>query len=132
MNIKIISFLLLLVIILTTGCGETIKSTWKNQTLTIDGDSHDWEGLPYNLNLTDQKIKVGLEIVGMTEEEKDKLEVEMEERRSEMQDGNTGGRSGGGRRGGMRGSGNRGGGSMPKLPDMDGEEYWIAVKMAKK
>ena len=87
---------------------------------------------PFYLNLSDQKIKVGLEIVGMTEEEKENLQTEMEERRGSMQGGNMEGRSGGGKRGGMRGGGKRGGGNQPQMPDMDGEEYWISVQMAKK
>jgi len=273
MNRKIISFFLSLVLMMTAGCGEKIESTWKNQMLTIDGDSQDWEGLPlqyqedmkivygivnddvtvnfvirfnderlarmfsmrgftfwlngedsekkligihyrddamrnkvlanernrsrvqeqeeqpplqsikpngkftlakndtltkilisdlpafeaaaaskdgifcyefsipltsmdgspYYLNLSDQKnIKVGLEIVGMSEEEKEKLKAEMEERQNSMKGGNMGGRSGGGMRGGMRGGGKHGGGSRPQMPDMDGEEYWISVQLAKK
>ena len=273
MNIKIISFLLSLVVILTTGCGEKIESSWKRQTLTIDGDGQDWEGLPllykedmkivygivndgetidfmirfndqnlarlfsmrgftlwlndrdsdekligihyrddamrdnfmaegrkrsraqepqeysllqsgklmgkftlakndsitaalisdfksfgavaaskdgifcyefsipltsvdgspYYLNLADQEIiNVGLEILGMSEEEQDKIKAEMEERQGSMQDGNKGGRSGRGKGGGTRGGGKRGGANRPQMPDMDGEEYWISVQLAKK
>jgi hypothetical protein len=90
------------------------------------------DGSPYYLNLSDQKIKVGLEIVGMTEEEKENLKAEMEERRGSMQGGNMGGRSGGGRKGGMRDGGKRGGGSRPQMPEMDGEEYWISIHLANK
>jgi hypothetical protein len=272
MYIRITSFLLSLAVLLTTGCGEKIESTWKNQTITIDGDGQEWEGLPlryqeemkivygivndnmtidfmirfndtslasmfsmrgftlwlneedsenkligihyrddsmrdkyrgerghrprgqvqeeqpslqslkpkgkftlaqndsattlpvediisfkaaadakdgifcyefripltsmdgspYFLNISNQKtIKVGLEIVGMSEEEQEKLKSEMEERRSSMPDGNMGDRSGG-MRGGTRGGGKRGGGNRPQMPDMDGEEYWISVQIAQR
>jgi len=59
MYIKFISFLLSLVVILTTGCGETIQSTWKTQALTIDGNSEDWEGLPLQYQ-EDMKIIYGI------------------------------------------------------------------------
>lgn len=90
-------------------------------------------GSPYDLNkFNDGSIKVGLEIVGISEEEKEMLEAQMEERRSEMQGGSRGGgRSGGGMRGGMRGGGRPGGDGRPQMPDMDGEEYWTSVKLAK-
>jgi hypothetical protein len=92
-------------------------------------------GSPFYLKtLTDGSIKVGLEIVGMSEEEQEKLKEEMEERRSAMEGGSRGGpgRSGmqGGARGGRRGGGMRGGDSRPHMPDMDGEEHWISVKLA--
>ena len=91
------------------------------------------DGSRYYLNLADQKIfNVGLEIHGMSEEEQDKIKAEMEERQGSTQDGNMGSRSGGGKRGGMRGGGKRGGGNRPQMPDMDGEEYWITVQIAKK
>ena len=54
----------------------------------------------------------------------------MEERRSAMQGGNA--RSMGGMRGGRRGAGRPGGGDRPQMPDLDGEEYWISVQIAKK
>jgi uncharacterized membrane protein YgcG len=89
-------------------------------------------GSPYDLNkFNDGSIKVGLEIVGISEEEKEILEAQMEERRSVMQGGSRGGgRSGGGMKGGRRGGGKRGGGNRPQMPDMDGEDYWISVKLA--
>jgi hypothetical protein len=91
------------------------------------------EGSSFYLNLSNQNtIKVGLEIIGMSEEEQEKLKAEMEERRNLMQSGDMGGRSGGGKRGGMRGGGKRGGGNQSQMPDMDGEEYWISVLLAKK
>lgn len=91
------------------------------------------EGSPYYLNISNQKIiKVGLEIVGMSEEEKENLKAEMEERQKSMQGGDMGGRSRGGMKGGMRGGGKRGGGNRPQMPDMDGEEYWITVQLAVK
>ncbi len=268
MNLKIISFYLSLVLVLTAGCGEKIKSTWKNQIVTIDGDGQEWENLPlqyqedmkiiygivnddvtidfmirfnderlarmfsmrgftlwlneegeeqkqigihyrddsmrhrfmaerrdryrerdqdeqisselpkpkgkftlakndslttiplrdittfeaaadskdgifcyefsipltsaegspYYLNISNQKtIKVGLEIVGISEEEKENLIAEMDERRKSMQGGKVSGRGRGGMKGGMRGGGNR-----PQMPDMDGEEYWITVQLAVK
>lgn len=77
MKLKFFSFYLSLVLVLATGCGEKIESTWKNQELTVDGNGQDWEGSPYYLNLSNQKtIKVGLEIVGMSEEEKENLKAE--------------------------------------------------------
>jgi hypothetical protein len=82
-----------------------------------------------------QNIKVGLEIPGLSEEEKERINEEMEERRSAMQGGNTGARGMGGKqsgmRGGRRGGGRSGGGDRPQMPDMDGEAYWISVKLAK-
>jgi hypothetical protein len=90
-------------------------------------------GAPYYLNLTGQiKIKAGLEIVGMSEEEKENLKAEMEEQRNSMKGENVGGRRGGSMRGGIEGGGRRGGGKRPQMPDMDGEEYWISVQLAKK
>lgn len=90
-------------------------------------------GFSENFNLsTDGSIKVGLEIVGMSKEEKEIMEAQMEERRNAMQGGGRGGgRSGGGLKGGMRGGGRPGGGERPQMPDMDGEEYWISVNLAK-
>ncbi|MCK4558761.1 MAG: hypothetical protein KAV45_03185 [Calditrichia bacterium] len=133
MKLKFFSFYLSLVLVLTTGCGEKIESTWKNQAFTIDGNGQDWEGSPYYLNISNPKtIKVGLEIVGMSEEEKENLKAEMEEQRKSMQEGDMGGRGRGGMRGGMRGGGIRGGGNRPQMPDMDGEEYWITVQLAVK
>ena len=91
------------------------------------------EGSPYYLNISNQKIiKVGLEIVGMSEEEKENLKAEMEERQKSMQGGDMGGHGRGGMKGGMRGGGKRGGGNRPQMPDMDGEEYWITVQLAVK
>ena len=133
MNLKIISFYLSLVLVLTAGCGEKIKSTWKNHIVTIDGDGQEWERSPYYLNISNQKIiKVGLEIVGMSEEEKENLKAEMEERQKSMQGGDMGWHGRGGTKGGMRGGGKRGGGNRPQMPDMDGEEYWITVQLAVK
>ena len=91
------------------------------------------EGSVYYLNPSNQKtIKVGLEIVGMSEEEKENLKAEMEEQRKSRQGSDMGGRGRGGMKGGMRGSGMRGGGNRPQMPDLDGEEYWISVQLAKK
>ncbi|MEE9117208.1 MAG: hypothetical protein V3U02_01260, partial [Calditrichia bacterium] len=99
----------------------------KNDSLTSA------EGSPYYLNISNQKIiKVGLEIVGMSEEEKENLKTEMEERQKSMQGGDMGGHGRGGMKGGMRGGGKRGGGNRPQMPDMDGEEYWITVQLAVK
>lgn len=77
MKSKIFLFYLSLLLVLSTGCGEKIESTWKNQELIVDGNGQDWEGSPYYLNISNQKtIKVGLEIVGMSEEEKENLKAE--------------------------------------------------------
>jgi uncharacterized membrane protein YgcG len=86
-------------------------------------------GSPHHLKTSDlQQIKVGLEIAGMSEEEKENLKAEMEDRRGSMQGSGKGGRGMGGMRGGGRRGG--GGGNRPQMPDMDGEEYWISVKLA--
>ncbi len=89
-------------------------------------------GSPYYLKkLTDGSIKVGLEIIGISEDEKEKIKAEMEEQRSAMQGRSRGGPGMGGMKGGRRGGGMRGGGNRPQMPDMDGEEYWISVQLAK-
>jgi hypothetical protein len=93
-------------------------------------------GSPFYLNKNNsQTIMVGLEILGMSEEEQEKLKADMEERRSAMQGGSRGnpgmGGMQGGMRGGRRGGGMRGGGSRPQMPDLDGEEYWISFVLAK-
>ncbi len=60
------------------------------------------EGSPYYLNISNQKtIKVVLEIVGMSEEEKENLIAEMDERRKSMQGGKMSGRGRGGMKGGI-------------------------------
>ena len=91
------------------------------------------EETPYYLDISNtESILIGLEISGMSEEEKEKLKEEMANRRgSGMRGGGRGGRSGGGRGGGgMRGGGMRSGGRQ--MPDMDGKEYWITVMLATK
>ena len=83
-------------------------------------------GSPYHLEISDQRpVKMGFEIAGMSEEEKENLKTKMEERQGSMQGGgrDMGGMSGGGRRRGA-------GGKRPQMPDMDGEDYWISVKLA--
>jgi hypothetical protein len=83
--------------------------------------------LPYYICVSPKKeIKVGLEILPFSPEEREKIREHMPERRPP--DGMSGGgMMGGGRRpGGMRG-----GRGMPSMPDMDGEEYWTTVRLAK-
>jgi hypothetical protein len=91
----------------------------------------DMEYLDISENMS---ISVGLEIAGMTAEEKEKMKEQLTTRRE-------GGRSGGGMAGGMRGGmgvggknggGRRSGGQLPQLPDIDGEEYWVTVQLAAK
>jgi hypothetical protein len=87
-------------------------------------------GSPYYLDLSrSQSIKVGMEIAGISDQEKAKIKEGMENRRkSDMPSG--GGRMPGG---GMRGGSKRGGGMRggePQMPDMDGEQYWVTVKLA--
>ena len=90
-------------------------------------------GSPFYLNTNyTQEIQVGLEILGISKEEQERIKEEMEERRSAMQVGNSGARGMGGKRGGMRGGGRSGGGNRPQMPDMDGEEYWISIQLAAK
>ena len=97
-------------------------------SIPLTGES----GSPFYLNKSNsQTIMVGLEILGMSDEEQEKLKADMEERRSAMQGGGRGGPGTGGMRGGRRGGGMRDGGSRPQMPDMDGEEYWISVNLAK-
>ena len=77
------------------------------------------------------KIRIGLEISGLSEEEKKEIEEQMAERRgSGMRDGGMGGdrRGGGMPGGGMRGGGMRAGNRS--MPDMDGEKIWISVTLA--
>lgn len=84
-----------------------------------------------------ETIKVGMEIAGISKAEQKRMKDEMDQHRGSTGEGRGigirgggGGRSGGGM-GGGRGPGNmRAGG--PKMPDMDGEEIWITVKLAKK
>jgi len=76
-------------------------------------------------------ISVGMEIAGVSEEDQERLKKEMEKNRESMGSGRGGGRGGGSGRAGGRGSGGmRGGGQQ--MPDMDGEEMWVTVKMAQK
>jgi hypothetical protein len=77
------------------------------------------------------EIKIGLEISGLSEDEKKEIEEQMAERKGSGMRG--GGRGGGQRGGGMRGSGMRGGGMRGgnrSMPDMNGQENWISVTLA--
>ncbi len=79
------------------------------------------------LKIFDEKeVMIGLEISGLSEEEKKELKEQMDEGRgSGMRSGGKGrGGPGGGRRGGRMRSGNR------SMPDMDGDENWICVILA--
>lgn len=90
------------------------------------------EGLLFSLDASGKReIKIGLEISGMSEEEKERIKEEMASKRGSSGSGGSGMRGGGMKGGGgkgMRGNGMRGGG--PQMPDMDGEEYWITVNLA--
>lgn len=84
-----------------------------------------------------QKIKVGLEIPGMSKDEIEAMKGKMDERGAAGMKGSgsrgggmSGGMRGGSRAGGMRGSGSPGGGRQ--MPDMDGKEVWITVTLAEK
>ncbi len=82
---------------------------------------------------TGESIKIGMEIAAVSEEDQEKLKKEMEKNRESMGSGRGGGRgggmrSGGGKAGGRGGGGMRGGGQQ--MPDMDGEEMWVTVKLA--
>ena len=77
------------------------------------------------------KIRIGLEISGLSEEEKKELKEQMADRSSAgMRGGGMDrGRPGAGMPGGrMRGGGMRG--VNRSMPDMDGEENWISVSLA--
>ena len=81
-------------------------------------------------------ISIGMEIAGVSEEDQERIKKEMEKSRESMGSGRGGGKPSGGRSGGgMRGGGGRGGGGMrgggPQMPDMDGEEIWFTVKLAR-
>jgi uncharacterized membrane protein YgcG len=84
------------------------------------------DNLPYVLNVSAKKeIKIGMEILAISAEERAKMKEKMAERGS-------GGMRGGGMKGGggRRGGGMRGGGGMQAMPDMDGEEFWMTVHLA--
>jgi hypothetical protein len=83
--------------------------------------------LSYHLNSSPGKsIKVGFEIAGVSEEEQERIKEEMAERREEMGEERDGMRDG--RRGEI---GGRPGGSF-YMPDMDGDEFWVTLKLATK
>jgi hypothetical protein len=68
----------------------------------------------------------------MSEEEKENLNAEREDRRPSMRGRSGSGPGMDGMRGGMQSDGRYGRGNRPQMPDMDGEEYWISVQLAKK
>lgn len=80
----------------------------------------------YYLDLTGQsKIKIAIEIPGLSEAEIAQLKAQMVSRRdaSMMSSGGRKGGMGGGRGGGR-------GGSNPRMPDTDGQMIWITVPLA--
>jgi uncharacterized membrane protein YgcG len=92
------------------------------------------EVYPYAIKISSkQKVKLGVEIAPVSEEEKERIEEMMKERRQSRQGGSGrgGGMPGGGMRGGgMKGGGMRGGGPGRQIPDMDGKEMWMTVLLA--
>ena len=75
----------------------------------------------------DTDLKIGIEISAVSDEFKEILEENWEVR---MQGGMSGGMRGGGRRGGGMG-GSRGGTRENMTKDMDAQEIWFSVKLAK-
>ncbi len=82
---------------------------------------------------SEKSIKVGMEIAGISEEDQEKIKDEISKSMGKSGGGmhsGGGGRSGGGMGGGRGGGGMRG--SSRQMPDMDGEEMWVTVKLARK
>jgi hypothetical protein len=76
------------------------------------------------------KIKLGIELAAVSEEEQAKMKEMMAERGGRGRPG--GGMQGGGMRGGgMRGGGAPQGGRPRGIPNMDGKEIWFTVYVAK-
>lgn len=76
-----------------------------------------------------QKLKVGLEIGGMSEEEIARMKERMAQRPGSSSGGMSGGKKGGS---GRRGGGMQGSGRGNQMPDTEGKKIWITVKLAKK
>ncbi|NOQ97869.1 MAG: hypothetical protein GQ561_06860 [Calditrichae bacterium] len=90
------------------------------------------ENSPYALVLSNKsKIKLGIELAAVSEEEQAIIKEMMAEREGRGRSG--GGMGGGGLRGGgMRGGGGGSRGGRPGgMPDMDGKEIWFTVSLAK-
>jgi hypothetical protein len=87
---------------------------------------------PYAINISlKQKVKLGIEIAPVSEEEKERIEEMMKEKGQRMQGGS--GRGGGMPGGGMRGAGMKGGGMRGPghlMPEMDEKEMWMTVLLA--
>jgi hypothetical protein len=92
----------------------------------------------FNLSL-ESDLNVGVEIAAVSEEFKEIMQQKMSDRKKdELREG--GGMSGGGKRGsGMRGGGKRGGGMggppgggrENMMKDVDAQEFWLTVTLAK-
>jgi hypothetical protein len=85
------------------------------------------EGSPNYLKISDEnEIKIGLEICGLSDEEKEKIKNQMSERKGSGRRG--GGMRSGRRDGGRPGDGMRGG--ARSMPNIDSKEYWISIMLA--
>ena len=73
------------------------------------------------------KISLGIEVAGVSEEEKARMKEMMADRAKR---GRSGGGMGGGRSGGGMRSGGFPGGRRGEMPDMNGKELWFTVTLA--